>query len=136
MITSDFVPQKKNFSILLIDDSRTIRSLVELVLTKNHYDITTTDSIVGLAKYVVKVDLVIIDYNMPGINGDEVLRNLKSASKHLTTQPSYFLFTTENDKATAFKQYGFDGVITNKSKMDSFLEQINEIYKANKRKSK
>lgn len=70
--------------VLVIDDSREIRDFViEYILKPNDYIIdVATDGVEGLRKALAsQPDLILMDYEMPRLNGLEVLREL-SKSPH------------------------------------------------------
>jgi len=63
-------------SVLVVDDSPTILKLVQLVLTKAGYQVTTaSDGEAGLvAAHEDRPVLILLDYQMPEMNGDDVCR--------------------------------------------------------------
>ncbi len=71
--------------ILVIDDDKIIRKIFKTTLSKEGYDvIEAEDGNIGL-QYVVseKPNLVITDYQMPGINGLEVLSEIRKMKINL-----------------------------------------------------
>jgi signal transduction histidine kinase len=66
--------------VLVIDDEQDIRMLVEAILRKDGYDVfTAKDGYEGVSVFKEKqADLVITDVRMPGMDGIEVLRQLKA----------------------------------------------------------
>lgn len=68
-------------TILCIDDDRPTLELRRRVLEGSGYEVLTAPSGQDGLKLVskgVKIDLVILDYLMPGMNGDEVAENIKA----------------------------------------------------------
>ena len=65
--------------ILVVDDDQGMREFMEIMLTKEGYDITTADSPVKAINLCRKTayDLVITDLKMPKIDGIEFLKNIK-----------------------------------------------------------
>lgn len=77
------VPEKqKNTSgkkhILIVDDDRTVLKMLKTALEED-YTITTMVNGVMVEKFLVakEVDLVILDYEMPGLTGADIFRKLK-----------------------------------------------------------
>lgn len=87
--------------ILAIDDDSIIRTLLSNSLSKAGYDvITASDGETGLAKAAEeKPEIVITDYQMPGISGLDVITELKK------TQPGLpvILLTAHGDVALTIK---------------------------------
>ena len=66
--------------ILIVDDSSTMRSIVRKILSGSRYALEVTEAEEGIAalKNIGRgVDLVLLDYNMPGFNGIETLTEIK-----------------------------------------------------------
>lgn len=71
--------------ILLVDDEDSIHLLYGEELTEAGYEVfSVLSGEEALEKFQdIKPDLVILDINMPGINGIEVLRQMKEADSRL-----------------------------------------------------
>ena len=65
--------------ILVLDDDQGMREVMEIMLTKEGYDVTTSDSPVKAINLCRKTayDLVITDLKMPKIDGIEFLKTIK-----------------------------------------------------------
>jgi CheY-like chemotaxis protein len=67
--------------ILLVDDSATMRGIVRKILTASRFQLEVSEAEEGFdaLKQVRsgKFDLVILDYNLPGLNGIETLSEIK-----------------------------------------------------------
>jgi CheY-like chemotaxis protein len=70
--------------VLLVDDSATMRSIVRKILTSSRFRLEVSEAEEGVdaLKQVRggQFDLVILDYNMPGLNGVETLSEIKRES--------------------------------------------------------
>jgi CheY-like chemotaxis protein len=70
--------------VLLVDDSATMRSIVRKILTGSRFRLEVSEAEEGIDALnqvrVGKFDLVILDYNMPGLNGIETLSEIKRES--------------------------------------------------------
>ena len=73
-------------TILLIDDSKSIRSLVGFILKAEDFDIAeAVDGRKGLdllKQAMPHVALVIVDYDMPNMNGPEFVQEVRRQSKY------------------------------------------------------
>lgn len=69
----------KVFTIVIVDDSRGILSIVDWVLKKEGYEVRTFTQGHAALQFVASnsVDLVITDYHMPVLNGVEFARALR-----------------------------------------------------------
>ncbi|MFC1624033.1 response regulator [Candidatus Omnitrophota bacterium] len=86
--------------ILLIDDERDLCKMVKVNLERTgEFEVTTANSgEEGLARVKeIKYDLVITDYNMPGMNGREVLDTIKK----MKPRPPVILFSIYHDDTSA-----------------------------------
>jgi CheY-like chemotaxis protein len=107
--------------ILYLDDSQTALAEVSNALAELGYEVRVTASVAQAKKLLPSSDMVIVDYHMPEMDGFTALRELRraEASPHL-----YFLYTTDPEVATRFRQLGFDGVFTWKGNMDTLASQL------------
>lgn len=74
-------------SILIVDDDRSIRRTLEKFLTEQHYQVDTAeDGLQALERIRLGApDVVLLDINMPNLDGLEVLRQLKSRAQSIPT---------------------------------------------------
>jgi two-component system chemotaxis response regulator CheY len=109
-------------TILIVDDSPTIRKLLGYILKKKNYVIAEAeDGIDAMEKLGhVQVDLVIVDLNMPNMDGIEFVKNLRDNYYYMDT-PVIMLTTTKDDK---LKKDAFDAGVNmflNKPVQPNFL---------------
>ncbi len=66
--------------ILVVDDSKDYRDVVHYLLTEKGYDVETAeDGNDGLQKALQTTpDLILMDFNMPGLNGYELIQELRT----------------------------------------------------------
>jgi len=84
-------------TVLLIDDNADMRQLLELTLGETYHCIQASNGEIGLEKAQQNLpDIVISDVMMPGLNGFEVLQQLKL--KSLTSHIPVILLTAKGDK--------------------------------------
>ena len=87
-------------TIMLVDDSVTILMSISQILTKAGYAVEKAcDAAAGLAAFKsgVKVDLLITDLNMPGMNGIEFIKEVRTLPDY-KFMPILFL-STESQQA-------------------------------------
>jgi len=67
--------------VLVVDDDRVIRKLARTLLESTGFTVSEAADGAGALEYLEAgqlCDLVLLDINMPGLNGDEVLRRLRA----------------------------------------------------------
>ncbi len=72
--------------VLIVDDSRTMRGIVRKILAGSRYALDVSEAEEGLTALNSidrGVDLVLLDYNMPGFNGFETLNEIKRLAPHV-----------------------------------------------------
>jgi two-component system chemotaxis response regulator CheY len=84
--------------ILIVDDSSTIRKLIRYILKKQEYLISEAeDGLDAMEKLgSLEADLIIVDLNMPNMDGIQFVKNLRSNYYHMDT-PVIMLTTTKDD---------------------------------------
>jgi len=84
--------------ILAVDDSASMRQVVAFTLRAAGYDvIEARDGIDAVAKLAGRVDLIITDLNMPGMDGIELIRHVRTKSDH--RHIPILMLTTESQPA-------------------------------------
>jgi two-component system chemotaxis response regulator CheY len=89
-------------TILAVDDSTSIRQMVAFTLKTSGYDVVeAVDGIDGLTKAKAgSFDLVLTDYNMPRMDGLELVRSLRALARYAST-PILILTTESSDEMKA-----------------------------------
>ena len=113
--------------IFLVDDSATILLSISNILTKAGFEIEkAANAEEALRKFQsgVKVDLLITDLNMPGMNGIELIKEVRKLPNY-RFMPILFL-TTESQQSRKMeaKAAGASGWIVKPATADELLSTI------------
>ncbi len=81
------VRAKMPTNVLIAADSETLRDVVRKILTASRFDLRiheAADSAAALDQMrEVKIGLVFLDYNMPGVNGADILQGIKEENPNV-----------------------------------------------------
>ena len=118
---------EKELKILFADDSQTIRELTSHVLEQRGHTIKTVtdgDKAIEFLNSLPPPDLVITDYNMPKMDGLEVLRRIRTDERFKTLQ--VIVYTTNNYAEFKSEVESLGGVLVDK-KADYLLAAVDAI---------
>ena len=74
---------KRSQRLLVVDDEEMIREMLTKILESLGYEVETAcDGFEALAKLSFDIDLVLLDVNMPAMDGYEVARRIRDDSQH------------------------------------------------------
>lgn len=114
-------------TIFLVDDSATILLSISNILAKAGYGVEkAANAAEGLKKFQagVKVDLLITDLNMPGMNGIEFIKEVRKLPNY-RFMPILFLTTeSQQSKKVEAKAAGASGWIVKPASADDLLNTI------------
>lgn len=113
----------------IVDDDPDSLALVEFLLLGAGHEVTTCESSADAAREIPKVkpDCVISDLMMPGMDGFELTRELRSHP--VLASVKIMILSSKSydfDKRRA-KEMGADGYLTKPINRDNFLDSVNEI---------
>ena len=114
--------------ILLADDEVMLRDLLAELLESNGYNVvkvSSGDEVLKVLTEEIKADLIIIDYNMPGLNGLDCIqqiRNLKFEMPVILSSGS--LSFAEN---LDYKKIGINSLLAKPYEFDSMLSLIKRL---------
>ncbi len=96
--TANFVKMSGAVTIAVVDDDNANLMVASRVLQKGGFDVVTYTSGQELLDYAEKTipSLVLLDINMPGLNGFQTLEKLRTMSKEAADIPVIFLTADEN----------------------------------------
>jgi two-component system chemotaxis response regulator CheY len=118
--------------ILIVDDSKMLRDMLVYSLNEGGYENITEaiDGIDGLEQAKnIQYDLLIVDYNMPNMNGIDMIKEVKKLSNYKNIP--IFMLTTESSESLKqeAKQSGATGWITKPFVPDQLLKAVNTVLK-------
>jgi CheY-like chemotaxis protein len=102
--------------VLVVDDSSTMRSIVRKLLAATRFplDVSEADEGIAALKLVHEsgIDLVFLDYNMPGLSGLETIAEFKREKRRvfvvlMTSQPDGSLAARAHERGAAFLKKPF-----------------------------
>ena len=115
--------------ILTIDDSRTIRDMLNLTLSEAGYEVLTAvdgqDGIDVLDKE--RVDLVITDINMPKMDGYGVIRHMRGKAELMSTPVLVLTTESEAEKRNIAREAGATGWMVKPFDPARLIATINKV---------
>lgn len=127
LIEEETMSQKR---ILIVDDDRAILELLRFTLEKADYAvIVTADGRSAIDHYRNdKPDLAIIDLAMPGIDGYEVIQEIRKAEEQDSRLPIIVLTAHDQPVMRDYAQeIGADAYIVKPAKPSLLLDQIQKL---------
>ena len=116
--------------ILLADDESVVCEFLENFLSAQLYDVASVRSGGEAVEKVQswKPDLLLLDVQMPGMNGLQALSEIRTFQSHLKV----IMLTGEGDPSIIEKilQLGANHYITKPFKLDYLLKQIKEAFES------
>ncbi|MEL6185196.1 MAG: response regulator [Myxococcota bacterium] len=116
--------------ILVVDDSKTIRMSLTEILGRLGNEVLlaeTGDDALQQVKGGLTADLVITDYNMPGMNGIELIEALRK-EKAFRFLPILVLTTeTQGDLRQAAKKAGATGWLVKPVNAQQLVQVVNQV---------
>jgi putative two-component system response regulator len=116
-------------TIFIVDDSDTNLATAEEAL-EDHFQVMTIPSAVKMFGLLEKIrpDLILLDIEMPEMNGFEALEKLKS-NNSLASIPVVFLTGTTNSSIEEKSaKLGAIGIITKPFLTASLIDQVNSYF--------
>ena len=118
--------------ILLVEDDPNMSRSIELMLTHANLNVYTTDlgeEGIDLAK-LYDYDLILLDLNLPDMNGHEVLRQLRLAK----VDTPILILTGEDDTENKIRGFGFgaDDYMTKPFHREELVARIHAIIRRSK----
>ncbi len=114
--------------ILLADDEVMLRDLLAELLESNGYTVIKVSTGMEAIKVLseeIKVDLVIMDYNMPEMNGLDCIRNIRDLEFKMPVILSTGSMSLTQELDTA--SYGINSVLSKPYEFDSMISTIQQL---------
>lgn len=114
--------------ILLVDDEIMLRDLLAELLESNSYFVITVSTSPDAIKVLteeIKVDLIIIDYNMPGMTGLECIAKVRELNFKMPVILSTGSFNIE-DKGN-IEDLGISSILSKPYEFETMLSTIEEL---------
>ncbi len=96
--------------ILIVDDDPSIREVLGELMDSHNYDVeTASDGFEALSKLVLDIDLILLDVEMPGLDGFEVAKQIRQ-DKYAGDVPIIFItgMASQHDRLRAVEAGGND----------------------------
>ena len=126
--------------IMVVDDDVIVLKSAGQILSKNHMRVTGFQTGEALIKYLQEngfPDLILLDINMPGMNGFETLQNIRRLETGKQETPVIFL-TGEADEASEIRgfQAGAMDFLRKPFAPDILIERIQRVLRTQDRMSR
>lgn len=122
----------KKAKILIVEDEKPLRELLDLELSRSGYQVRVSpEGNEGLARFREEIfDVVLLDVKMPGLDGVEVLRQMREESNI----PEIIMFTGHGNIETAVKciKLGAYDYLTKPVKLDELEMVIEKAHEKNR----
>lgn len=115
-------------TILLVDDEPFILDATARLLRSAGYDVHTCEQWTGVASTIHREepDLILMDYNMPSIKGDDLCRILKRNMTGTESRIIIFSSESESDLVDIVRRSGADGYIKKNVAGHILIQRIRE----------
>jgi two-component system, chemotaxis family, chemotaxis protein CheY len=121
----------KNMRILIVDDFSTMRRIVKNLLNDLGYSNTAEAEDGGSALAALrgsKFDFVITDWNMPGINGIELLRTIRADAALAKLPVLMVTAEAKREQIIEAAQAGVNGYIIKPFTAQTLEEKLNKVF--------
>lgn len=120
------------YSVLIVDDSPVMRSFIRRVLGLSGFEVgecveagNGEEALVQLSAH--HVDVILTDINMPGMNGEELLRRL-GADGTLKTTPAVVISTdATNERIVRMIELGAQGYMSKPFTPESLRDELERV---------
>jgi len=118
-------------TIMVVDDSASIRQVMNLTLKKAGYDVIEAcdglDAIGKLDGSSQRVNLIVCDVNMPNMDGISFLKSLKEKQNHRFTPVIMLTTESQESKKQEGKAAGAKAWVVKPFKPEQMLEAVSKL---------
>ena len=116
--------------VLVVDDSETVRQVLQLTLSNAGYDVIEAedgdDALLKIAS-APAVDMLITDLNMPKMDGLELIQKIREDNKHRFTPIVMLTTESSEEKKRAGREAGASGWIVKPFKPEQLLKVVKMV---------
>lgn len=124
--------ENEKIKVAIVDDARFMRTLISSVLEEENFETVSFGNPVEALSVLSEMptDIVLVDYEMPEMNGLEFIEKFKPKEKHIPT----VMLTTETDVNLAVNaiRLGASDFLTKPFKKDELIHILKKVDKENK----
>lgn len=120
----------KNYTVMLIDDSSTVRVALRKILASENFDIILEaengkDALLKLGILKEEPDIIFLDFEMPKMNGIETLEKIRG----LKINSQIIVITAFSDKSIlgGFLKFGVNAYVVKPIERKTILERLAKV---------
>lgn len=115
--------------ILVVDDSETVRQVLQLTLSKAGFKVVEAeDGVDALNKLSAQpVDMVVTDLNMPNMDGLELIKKVRGTGEYRFTPIVMLTTESSEEKKKAGREAGASGWIVKPFKPEQLLKVVKMV---------
>jgi two-component system, chemotaxis family, chemotaxis protein CheY len=119
---------------LVVDDSRAMRMMLRRIVTEMGYDVSEAgsgaDALALLGSLPGPVSLMLVDWNMPEMNGLELVKKVRSDSRYASTTIVMVTTETEMEQMASALEAGADEYVMKPFTKDILEDKLRMVVKA------
>jgi len=123
-------PKGYPYRVMLIEDSRSVRIVLKQILLSAEFSVIAEaengrEAVLKVTNQKIDPDIIIIDYEMPVMNGSEAIREIKPLLPHCRI----LMVTSVSSKAVVeeIASLGIDGYLVKPVQRDLLLKKMSAI---------
>jgi two-component system chemotaxis response regulator CheY len=116
--------------VLTVDDASTMRKMIALTLKTAGYEVVEASDGPEALDIISRmdVDMMILDVNMPQMNGIELVRRVRESSKYSKTPIIMLTTETQDTLRNQAKSAGATGWINKPFKQDHLIGAVGKVF--------